>query len=265
MVTQLIRFYIFSYHDVSIKEYKYLKIVIHQIESKNEWFLLSASFIAKFSAGFCLNTGKPFFSEVSSQQKSLKPTERAKILLKSGTRDFQNSPPYERSASFYVTISGNFEQFQYFNFETDFLEKKNLFQKPGLLFFSWKHYKVENALFLYKTAIPEANVKTNRMVNAKWTYHKERNFASNYFIYWKKLYFSYKEFIWCINDPNAHISTFCKRWSSIWQCVFPMSIHNIIWSFCRNTVILLPVFMWSVSWGTEILRIPNDLRKLIIS
>ena len=30
----------------------------------------------------------------------LKPTERAYILLKNGTRDFQNSPPFERSAWF---------------------------------------------------------------------------------------------------------------------------------------------------------------------
>ena len=34
--------------------------------------------------------------------------------------DFQNSPPFERSTCFYVTISENFEHFQYFNFETDF-------------------------------------------------------------------------------------------------------------------------------------------------
>ena len=41
------------------------------------------------------------------------------------------------SACFNVTITGNFERFQYFNFETDFLEKENLFQKTGVKFFSW--------------------------------------------------------------------------------------------------------------------------------
>ena len=40
---------------------------------------------------------------------TLKPTEIAKILLKSGTRDFQNSLPFERSACFNVKISENFE------------------------------------------------------------------------------------------------------------------------------------------------------------
>ena len=52
--------------------------------------------------------------------------------------DFQNSPPFEKSACFYVTISGNFESYQYLNFETDFLENENFFQKTGAPFFSWK-------------------------------------------------------------------------------------------------------------------------------
>ena len=51
------------------------------------------------------------------------------------TRDFQNRSPFERSAYLHVTISGNFERFQYFNFKTDFLENENLFQKTELAFF----------------------------------------------------------------------------------------------------------------------------------
>ena len=65
-----------------------------------------------------------------------KATERAKVLLKNGPRNFQNSPPFERLTCLYVTISQNFKHFQYFNFETDFLENKNFFQKTGVLFFS---------------------------------------------------------------------------------------------------------------------------------
>ena len=45
--------------------------------------------------------------------------------------DFQNSPPFARLACFYVKISRNFERFQYFDFETDFLENENLSQKTG--------------------------------------------------------------------------------------------------------------------------------------
>ena len=66
----------------------------------------------------------------------LKSTERAYVDLKNDARNFQNSPPFERLACFYVTISGNFERFQYFNFETNFLENENLFQKTGVPFFS---------------------------------------------------------------------------------------------------------------------------------
>ena len=47
--------------------------------------------------------------------------------------------------------------------------------------------KIENTLFPFKTALSEANVKTNRMATIKWTYHKEWGFASNYFIFFRQL------------------------------------------------------------------------------
>ena len=68
--------------------------------------------------GLRLNTGKRFFLGIGSSKKD--------------TSDFQNSPPFERLTCFYVTISGIFERFQYFNFKTDFLEYENLFQKTGV-------------------------------------------------------------------------------------------------------------------------------------
>ena len=79
--------------------------------------------------GFCLNTGKCFFLEAF-----LKKAERAQVLLKSGTRDFQNSPLFDRSTCFYVTVIKNFECFQHLNSETDFLENENLF-------FSLEHFE----------------------------------------------------------------------------------------------------------------------------
>ena len=42
--------------------------------------------------------------------------------------------------------------------------------------------KIENAIFPYKTALSEANVKTNGMRSIKWTFYKERSFSRNYFI-----------------------------------------------------------------------------------
>ena len=66
------------------------------------------NFYGKIWVGFCLNTGKRFALEVSfySQEKD------HGFFLKNGTRDFQNSPPLERSTCFYVTTTGNFECFQ---------------------------------------------------------------------------------------------------------------------------------------------------------
>ena len=80
-----------------------------------------------------------------------------------------------------MTISENFEYFQYFNFETDFLEKEN-FKKLEYRFLV-ERTKIEKASFPYKTAISEANVKTNRMVTTKWAFRRERSFASNYFVF----------------------------------------------------------------------------------
>ena len=117
MFTQSIKFYIFHC------QYRCLKNVIHQIDIKIDGCsfqqILWQNLDTLFLRGFIF-----------------KPTERAYVLLKNSTRHFQNSPSLDRSASFYVTISENFEHFQYFNYETDFLESKNFFQKTGVPFFS---------------------------------------------------------------------------------------------------------------------------------
>ena len=87
-----------------------------------------------------------------------------------------------------VTTTGTFEHFQDFNFETNFLKKENLFQKNWGTVFLIESTEIENATFPYKTALSEANVKTNKMGNTKWTYHKERSFVTNYFMFLKILF-----------------------------------------------------------------------------
>ena len=66
--------------------------------------------------------------------------------------------------------------------------------------------KIEKVSFPFKNGISESNVKTNGMVSTKWTYHKERIFAGNYFIIFEYFCFSlqtsHKELIWCPNNPN---------------------------------------------------------------
>ena len=56
-----------------------------------------------------------------------KSTEIAQVFLKNGTRDFENSHPFEISACFYVTITGNFGRFRYFKQTLNKLSEK---QKP---------------------------------------------------------------------------------------------------------------------------------------
>ena len=97
-----------------------------------------------------------------------------------------------------MTINENFDHFQYFNFETDFLENENFFQKKLEHCFLVERTKIEKASFPYKPAISEANVKTNRMVTTIWAYHRERSFASNYFIFLKVL-FQFKNLLWIID------------------------------------------------------------------
>ena len=85
-----------------------------------------------------------------------------------------------------MTISENFEHFQYFNFQTDFLENKNFFQKA--VWSTVERTKIKKAPFPYNTTISEANVTTNKIVTTKWAYHRERSFVSNYFIFLKVLF-----------------------------------------------------------------------------
>ena len=81
---------------------------------------------------------------------------------------------------FYVTTSGSFKRFQYFNFETNFLENDKLFLKNRNLV---ETTKIESTSCPLKTSLSEVNVKTNRMTTTKWTHHKEWSFASKYLIF----------------------------------------------------------------------------------
>ena len=68
-----------------------------------------------------------------------------------------------------------------------FWKPKTFFEKLEYRFLV-ETTKIENTSFPFKTALSEANVKTNRMVTTKWTYHKEWNFACNCFIHLENLF-----------------------------------------------------------------------------
>ena len=63
-----------------------------------------------------------------------------------------------------------------------FLKTKTFFKNQEYRF-SAEGTRIEIASFLYKIVMSETNVKANGMVTTKWTYYKERSFASNYFIF----------------------------------------------------------------------------------
>ena len=56
----------------------------------------------------------------------------------------------------------------------------------NIVFIKIKNKNCFLALFSYRTALSEANVKPNRMGSRKWrklTYRKEQNFATNHFTF----------------------------------------------------------------------------------
>ena len=77
--------------------------------------------------------------------------------------------------------------FKTLNLKQIFWKTKNVFKKLEYCFVT-ESTKIEYVSFPYKTAILEANVKTNRMVSTEWTYHKKRSFASKYFVFLKILF-----------------------------------------------------------------------------
>ena len=116
-----------------------------------------------------------------------------------------------------------FWTFSILSFWNKFSERqKTLSANYRIFFFLFENTKTESATFLYKTALPETNVKKNSMESTKWTHYKEQSFASNYF-FWKfcfSIRISDKQSIWCNNYQSICIHIFWKCWSFIWGCFF---------------------------------------------
>ena len=79
------------------------------------------------------------------------------------------------------------------NFEIDFLENENLFQKTGVPFFSWKHWNcIEIASFPSKTTISEASVKTEWWVQNGPVPKNGVLWVTNFFFFFEN-FVSFKE------------------------------------------------------------------------
>ena len=155
---------------------------------------------------------------------------------------------------FYVIISENYKRFQYFNFETGFLDRKRKpFSKNWSTISQLKALRSKTRHFHTKLPYQKSMLRQiewwlqNGPITKNWVLP-----ATNVF-FWK-LCFSFrtscKELIWCTNNPISHICTFCKHWSFIWPCFF-------LW-------ISLSQFLFLTSFQlTECLHLLNSQRNHI--
>ena len=139
-----------------------------------------SKFYGKSWVGFCLNTWKLLRGLI------LKPTERALVLLKNGTGDCQIALHFRDRHVFIWQSVEILNVFNTLTLKQIFWKTKTFFKKLGYCFIV-ESTKIKNTSFPHKTAILEADVKTNRMVSTKWTYLKEQSFASNYLVFLKIL------------------------------------------------------------------------------
>ena len=84
--------------------------------------------------------------------------------------------------------------------------------------------KIDNITFPYKTALSEANVKTNRMGSTKLTYHKEQSFASNHFPF-LEIVFQFRNLVYRVDlmyqPPKCPYSYFLKALEFCFRVFFP--------------------------------------------
>ena len=129
-----------------------------------------------------------------------------------------------------MIICESFERFQYFNFETNFLEAKTFFIKLEYCFLV-ETTKIEKTSFHSKLLCQKLMLrqKESRLQNGPIT--KSGVLPATTLFFWKicsSFRTSYKELTSCNNDPNVHIRIFRQRWSLILGCSFPVNILNLI-------------------------------------
>ena len=110
------------------------------------------------------------------------------------------------------------------------LNLKYIFWKTQTLFkkleyrFLVECTKIDSITFPYKTALWEANVKTNGMGSTKLTYRKERSLASNHFPF-SKILFQFRNLVYRVDlmyqPPKCPYSYFSKVLGLTLGCFFP--------------------------------------------
>ena len=115
---------------------------------------------------------------------SLKPNRKSTDSSKRRYSAFSKCPSVWEIDMFLLEI---FTIFNILTLHQIFWITKNFFKKLEYVFLV-ESIKIENATLPYKTALSEANIKTNRMESTKWSYHKEWSFFSNNFVFLKILF-----------------------------------------------------------------------------
>ena len=110
--------------------------------------------------------------------------------------------------------------------------KTKTFSKKLECCFLVESTKIESATFPYKTALSEANVKTNRIGSTKWSYSNDRSFPIKYINFSEKILFHFK------NSP-------IKSWFDV-----PMSIFILF--VCSGTLFEGAFSLWiPLTWLTN--------------
>ena len=115
---------------------------------------------------------------------SLKPNRKSTDSSKRRYSAFSKCPSVWEIDMFLLEI---FTIFNILTLHQIFWITKKFFKKLEYVFLV-ESIKIENATLPYKTALSEANIKTNRMESTKWSYHKEWSFFSNNFVFLKILF-----------------------------------------------------------------------------
>ena len=103
-------------------------------------------------------------------------------------------------------------------------EKRKHFLKNWSTVFLVESTKIDSITIPYKTALSEANIKTNRMGTTKLTYHKEQSFACNNFPF-SKILFQFRNLEYRVDlthqTPKCPYSYFLKALEFYFGVFFP--------------------------------------------
>ena len=138
-----------------------------------------------------------------------------------------------------------------------FLENEKFSQKTGDRFLAGSN-KIENASFHTKLPYQKPILVQNGHITKNGVAPVTTLFLKKFSLNLKTFY---KKLIWCTINQNARIPSFCKRWSFIWLCFFPVSILKYGPSLVLNAISNV-IIKFNLMAVLEISR--NEITKIIL-